>query len=347
MAKGAERVTVAVIEGNNTQRALLRRVIEADGDLVVVGEASTAADAVALVRAKRPQVVTLDLQITGGGIGAIAELIAMRPVPILVLSVAVAGAWSTRAVDALAAGATEVLAKPVRWDRRAEANVRDRVRAIAGVRAVAKPAPARPPASTVRPAGAPASSRRVVALAASTGGPAALAEVLGRLNGVSAPVLVVQHLHADFTDGFVAWLARTSAIPVEPARDGVRLKPGIAYVAPGDVHLRVSPRLTAVLDAAPNSIHRPSANELFASVASCVGPGGIGVLLTGMGTDGADGLLSLRKAGGVTIAQDEESSVVYGMPAAAVKLGAAGKVLPLGRIPDAVLTALAGPPPSR
>ena len=338
----AAPVTVAVVEANVTQRALLRRVLEADGDLQVVGEAATATEAVALVRAARPKVVTLDLQIPGGGIDAIVSLMRMRPVPILVLSVAVEGAWSDRAVDALAAGATEVLAKPTRWDKAAEARVRDRVRAIAGLR----PARAAAPLATApapAPAEAPRGSARAVALAASTGGPAALAVVLRHLAGVPAPVLVVQHLHADFTDGFVDWLARASSIPVQPARHGERLKPGVAYVGPGDVHLRLGAGLTAVLDPKPDAIHRPSANELFASVAASVGAGGVGVLLTGMGADGVEGLAAMRQAGALTIAQDKETSVVFGMPGAAVKAGAAAKVLPLAEIPAAVLTALARP----
>jgi two-component system, chemotaxis family, protein-glutamate methylesterase/glutaminase len=332
-------VTVAVVEGSRVQRALLRRVLEADGDLKVVGEAATAEEAVALVRLARPKVVTLDLQIAGGGLDAIASLMRVRPVPILVFSVAVDGAWSDRAVDALAAGATEVLAKPTRWDKAAESRVRDRVRAIAGLRPARSPVT--PPAPA--PAGPARTSARAVALAASTGGPAALAVVLGHLAGVPAPVLVVQHLHADFTDGFVDWLARTSAIPVQPARHGERLKPGVAYVGPGDVHLRLGPGLTAVLDPKPDGIHRPSANELFASMAAGVGAGGVGVLLTGMGADGAEGLAAMRQAGALTIAQDEETSVVFGMPGAAVKAGAAARVLPLPEIPAAVLTALARP----
>lgn len=332
-------VTVAVIEGNKTQRAQLRRVLEADGDLRVVAEAASAEEAVAVVRVARPHVVTLDLQVAGGGIEAIEALIQQRPLPILVLSVAVEGAWSARTVDALAAGATEVLAKPTRWDKAAEARVRDRVRAIAGLKAGTTAAPPMPaPGPPAAPAGSPA---RAVGLAASTGGPAALAAVLGRLAGVPAPVLVVQHLHADFTAGFVDWLGRSSAIPVRPAQNGERLKPGVAYVGPGDVHLRLGPGLTAVLDRTPESIHRPSANELFGSMAASVGAGGVGVLLTGMGSDGAAGLLAMRKAGAATIAQDDATSVVYGMPAAAVKAGAAGKVLALDAIPDAILTALA------
>lgn len=337
-AGAGRRMPVVVVEGNKTQRALLRRVLEAEGDIEVVGEATNGAEAVDVVRRTRPKAVTLDLQIEGGGIEAIAALMAARPTPILVLSVAVQGVWATRAVDALAAGAADVLPKPPRWDKTAEATVRDRVRAMARVRVRPTPsAPVRtPPAPVERGA-------RLVALAASTGGPAALAHVLAGLAGVSAPVLVVQHLHPDFMAGFVTWLGHASAIPVKAARAGERLKAGTAYVAPGHVHLRVGPGPSAVLDPRPEAIHRPSADELFRSVAAQAGAGAVGVLLTGMGSDGAAGLLAIRQAGGTTLAQDESTSAVFGMPQAAVKAGAAAQVLPLDELAAAVLAALAAP----
>jgi two-component system chemotaxis response regulator CheB len=319
---------------------LLRRVLEADGDIEVVGEATDAEGAVELVRASRPDVVTLDLQISGGGLETIGSLLRVRPTPILVLSVAVEGVWSTRAVDALAAGAADVLPKPVRWDDKAKATVRDRVRAIAGVRL--HPGAVVPPPRAAAP-GPDANPDRVVAMAASTGGPPALAHVLSGLAGIPAPVLVVQHLHSDFMAGFVAWLDRLSPIPVKAARQGERLKAGTVYVAPGEQHLRLGARRIAMLDAQPERIHRPSADELFASVASVAGADAVGVLLTGMGADGAVGLAEIRKAGGLAVVQDEATSAVFGMPQAAIKAGAADKVLPLDRIAEAVMAAVTRP----
>ena len=177
----------------------------------------------------------------------------------------------------------------------------------------------------------------MVGLAASTGGPGALAIVLAGLGGLEAPVLVVQHLHPDFIDGFVKHLARSSALPVCVARDGVRAEPGVVAVGPPDVHLRIAPGAMLRLDPEPRRLHRPSADELFGSMARLDPGGAIGVLMTGMGDDGATGLLAMRRAGAHTIAQDEATSAVYGMPRAAAQNGAAVQVLPLDAIAPAVL----------
>lgn len=338
-------VTVVVVEGNKTQRALLCRVLQADGDIEVVGMAATADEAVALVKATAPKVVTVDLQIEGGGINAISELVRARAIPVLVLSVAVQGAWATRAVDALAAGAADVLPKPIRWDDAAQRNLRDEIRRLAGVRVRPATATALVDRAPTPPVPEPSSApNRVVAIAASTGGPVAVANVLSKLEGLTAPVLVVQHLHPDFVTGFVSWIGRVSALPVKAARNGERLKGGCVYIAPGGVHLRVGVSATAVLDPSPeDAIHRPSADELFHSVAANVGARAVGVLLTGMGSDGAAGLLAIQAAGGTTIAQDEATSAVYGMPRAAAKLGAADRVLPLDRVGEAVVAACGRP----
>jgi two-component system, chemotaxis family, protein-glutamate methylesterase/glutaminase len=153
-------------------------------------------------------------------------------------------------------------------------------------------------------------------------------------------VLVVQHLHPDFIDGFVTWMARASALPVQPAAQGTVVQRGGVYIAPAGSHLRLGRDCRLVLSEEPRSLHRPSADVLFESVAAHAGRRSIGVLLTGMGDDGARGLLALRSAGGLTVAQDEATSAVYGMPRAAVALDAAERVLPLDEIADTVLKAV-------
>jgi len=173
------------------------------------------------------------------------------------------------------------------------------------------------------------------------------------------PVLVVQHLHPQLVDGFVGWMQRVSALPVVVAGDGDRPQPGVVYVAPAGAHLKLAPAPGAaigpvgpprtipaggrrlVLDPDPPARHRPSADELFASVAATAGGQSVGVLLTGMGDDGAAGLLALRGQGAVTIVQDEATSVVFGMPQAAQRLGAAGEVLGLGQIHGTIPSAVA------
>ena len=176
----------------------------------------------------------------------------------------------------------------------------------------------------------------VVGVAASAGGPAAVAEVLAGLAGLPAPVLVIQHLNPEFVDGFVGWVAKISPLPVELARQGSPLRRGTVYVAPAGVHLKVAPSRHVVLDPDPPMLHRPSADQLFASLAEHLGRSAVGVVLSGMGGDGAQGLLALRERGGVTIAQDEASSAVFGMPRAAALAGAAASVLPLGEISGAI-----------
>jgi two-component system chemotaxis response regulator CheB len=165
--------------------------------------------------------------------------------------------------------------------------------------------------------------------------------VLSGLAGLSAPVLVVQHIHPDFVGGLVRWMARVSALPVQLAQHGARLQPGVVYIGPGGTHLKVGAADQIELDTSPKSVHRPSVDVLFSSVARRAEGPKVGVLLTGMGQDGAAGLLELRQNKGVTIAQDEATCAVFGMPQAAQRLGAASRVLPLGDIAAAVAAAVA------
>jgi two-component system, chemotaxis family, protein-glutamate methylesterase/glutaminase len=358
-------IRVVVVEDSPVQLARLVEALQAEGDVAVVGEAGDAAGAVALVRRLRPDVVTMDLGLPGeGGLGTIERVMADLPTPILVLSARVTGAGSAAAVESLLAGAVEALPKPERWDAEAECQLRFRVRLLSKVTVIAHPR-GRCWLDAPDPGAAP-----LVAIAASTGGPAALAEILPRLGSLPAPVLIVQHLHPQLVDGLVSWMQRVACLPVVVAAHGDRPQPGVAYIAPTGVHLRLapvrsdgpappsrtspipsgrgpappprtSPGRRLVLDAAPAGPHRPSADELFASVAASAGPSSVGVLLTGMGDDGAAGLLALRERGAPTIAQDERSSVVFGMPRVAQQLSAAAEVLDLGRIPGAIRAAVA------
>jgi two-component system, chemotaxis family, protein-glutamate methylesterase/glutaminase len=347
-------VRVVVVEDSPVQRAHLVEVLEAEHDIAVVGQAGDPVEAVALVHRLRPDVVTMDLGLPGeGGLGAIEQIMAEVPTPILVLSARVTCAGSAAAVESLLAGAVEALPKPERWDAEAERQVRCRARLLSRVTVVGHPrGRRRPPAPD--PYRAPP-----VAIAASTGGPAALAEILPCLGGLAVPVLVVQHLHPQLVDGFVGWMQRVSALPVVVAADGDRPQPGMVYIAPAGAHLKLAPApgtpvlpsgppraLPAggrrlVLDPDPADLHRPSADELFRSVAAAAGGQSVGVLLTGMGEDGAAGLLAMRRQGAVTIVQDEASSVVFGMPQAAQQLGAAGEVLGLDRIHGGIRNAVA------
>ncbi len=342
-------VRVVVVEDSLVQRTHLVRTLEAEGDITVVGEAVGAVEAVMLVDQLRPDVMTLDLQIPGGGgLHAIKQIMGHRPTPILVLSATLTSRTSAPAVEALVAGALDAFPKPGHWTAAEEAAVRRRVRTLRGAISPRDPRgelDIRPPQVDVgvhAPASiAPGTERRIVAIAASTGGPPALAEVLAGIAGIRAPVLIVQHIHPEFVEGMVPWMKRVSRMPVRLADDGALLERGTVYIGRGDLHLRLGANRRIELVAEPKTIHRPSADQLFHSVAEHAGPDGIGVVLTGMGEDGASGLLALRRAGGTTIGQDEASSAVFGMPRAAQRAGAVTEVLPLDQIAGAIVRATA------
>jgi two-component system, chemotaxis family, protein-glutamate methylesterase/glutaminase len=328
-------IRVVVVEDSLLERARLVAALEGEGDIEVVGQAGTAAEAEALTERMRPDLVTVDLVLPGkGGISAIEGIMASRPTPILVLSGHITSAASAAAVEALLAGAVEALPKPRPWDGHADKMLRDRVRLLRGVTVVAHPRGRRPARDAAGP------PRAVVAIAASTGGPAALAEILPALDGLHAPVLIVQHLHPQLVDGFVSWMARISALPVATAADGIAPRPATVYIGPTGLHLRLAPDRRLAVGPDPPALHRPSADELFASLAANARETAVGVLLTGMGEDGAAGLKAVREQGGTTIVQDAASSVVDGMPAAARRAGAAAQVRPLAEIPQAIKAAV-------
>ncbi len=316
--------------------------VGAEGDIHVVGHTSAVADAIELVARSRPDVLVVDLAHADRSQHLIEQVMAHTPTAILVLADDATGEASSDPVEALLAGALLAIPKPTAWTAEEQGELRRTVRRLGGLPVIRHPR-GRWTASQADEAGA-RRRHRVVAMAASTGGPAALAEVLSGFDGLRAPVLVVQHLHPDFVGGLLAWMARASALPVSLARHGERVEAGHVYISPGRLHLRLGTDQRAELSAMPRTTHRPSADELFQSVADHAGPRGVGVLLTGMGDDGARGLLSLRRRGGLTLGQDEATSAVYGMPHAADRLGAVSRVLPLAEIAGAILQATAEVP---
>lgn len=333
MSIGSDRapdVRIVVVEDSPLRRAELTASLGRDG-LSVQAYADGPGSAVEAVRRLRPQVVTVSLEMQGdAGQLSIEALMANAPVPILVLSGAAQGRASLAAMDALGAGALDVLPWPRRWEQEQVEDLQQRIRSLCGITVLLHPRGNR------RPSARRERSSSCVALAASTGGPPALAAVLAGLCGVAVPVLVVQHLHADFLEGFVRWMARASAMPVRLAADGVAPVAGVVHVAPAGCHLRLGTDHRLHLSLVPARLHRPSADELFASLATACGTDGIGVVLSGMGDDGAEGLLALQAAGGWTLAQDEETSAVWGMPQAAWRRGAVQRLLPLDQISGAV-----------
>ena len=336
-------IRVLVVEDSATMRHHLRLSLATDPDLVVVGEAVDGGEAVELCGRLRPDVVTMDMMLpTMSGLAATEHIMARFPTPILVVSSADRQElFST--YNALAAGAVDVLEKPrgdasdAGWGRRLCAAVRlvSRIRVITHPRArLGRPVdtPAAPPI----PADVD-SAVQVVAVGASTGGPGALTEVLRALPAsFPTPVLCVQHIAASepFAVAFSDWLAGQTGRRISYATDGmvVRALHGRVVLAPPDRHILVRDGLLRLSDAPPRHSCRPSVDVLFESVAAEYGPAATGCLLTGMGRDGADGLLRMRARGAVTFAQDEASCTVYGMPRAAALIGAAAHILPPARI---------------
>jgi two-component system chemotaxis response regulator CheB len=327
-----------LVEDSLVQRAHLARVLQLEGDIVVVAQAADADAALAAVLEHAPDVVTMDLQLPGGsGQSAIERIMAAQPVPILVLSGIIDGADALPAVEALAAGAVDALPKPLRWTADDERDLRKTVRALARVQI---PGRAAPSADTPLPAARATPRKPVIGIAASTGGPAALTALLGGLERADAPILLVQQIHAAFIAGFVAWLAGATAHPVKLATEGEAPEAGTIYVAPGDAHLTLGADGLLHLPTEPEGAVRPSADVLFRSLADAAGPAATGVVLTGMGDDGASGLLALREAGGRTYAQDEASSTVFEMPQAAHAAGGVEMLLPPDRLANVVLLAV-------
>jgi two-component system chemotaxis response regulator CheB len=336
MTPREEVVRVLVVDDDSSQVGELMHVLGRDGGIAVVGQASTADGLLPLIDQTQPGAIVLDLHLRDGSSQrAIEHVMAHTPTPILVLSARIDDRHSASAVDALVAGAVDALPRPRRWTPELAAELRRTVRQISKVSVIRHPRGRG--ATPSRPQTRPQAERRVVVtLAASTGGPSALAVVLAGLAGLQAPVLVVQHLHPEFTSGLVEWMSRVSALPVEIAKHDELARPGRVYFAPGDLHLRLGASFRLELAAKPDAIHRPSADQLFNSAAESAGAAAVGVLLTGMGDDGARGLLAIRRRGGHTLAQDEESCAVFGMPKAAQRLGAVTDMLPLNRLADSI-----------
>ncbi len=339
MTPASPALRALLVHRSPEARRQLIEALQRDGDIVVLGPAGGAAEAVLRVQQDRPDVVVLDLQLVNqDSQRAIEQIMALAPTPILVLSVRSDDADSPAAAAALRAGALDVLPTPAEWTAAGEARLRRSVRQLDKVVVIRHPR-----GGLTRPAPRPPSTGKltaVVGIGASTGGPSALASLLSGLAGLRAPVLVVQHLHADFTGGFLSWMSRASALPVEIAQHRQLLRAGQVYLAPGNLHLRVGPDLHIELASLPASLHRPSVDELFSSLAENVGAGSIGLLMTGMGEDGAHGLLEIHRKGGRTLAQDEASSAVFGMPRAAQRLGAVTDLLPLDQLAGAVCRAV-------
>jgi two-component system, chemotaxis family, protein-glutamate methylesterase/glutaminase len=347
---------VLVVEDSSTVRARLREVLESDPRLEVVGEASDGEQAIALCEEVRPDVITMDMMLpVMNGLAATEHLMAHRPTPILIVSSSDNRGDLFTTHDALAAGAVDVIEKP-RSDASDEDWERDFLAAVllvSKIHVITHPLGrlrrnCRPDNVSVPVDTAPLTLRReceLVAIGASTGGPAAIVEVLhGLPESFPLPVFIVLHIRASYADSLVQWLDGQTSQQVRFGIEGETVSgaTGQVIMAPPNHHLEVRAGRVHLTSSPERHSCRPSVDVLFESVAAEYGPKGAACLLTGMGRDGAAGLALVRQVGGITIAQDERTCVLYGMPRAAVQIGAAEHVLPLEQVGPALSTLARG-----
>lgn len=341
-------VRVLICENSRTYAAALRRVLEKDGTIEVIGVHADAESAIAALPVQQPDLLTMDIELLGmSGLEAVEQIMSAQPLPILVISGHKRGGGM--AAEALAAGALEVITKDEldlrEPDTAAAIAFRRRVKILAGARVIRHPR-ARLKRPTAPSVPIPGSSRKLAAagIVASTGGPQALESLLAVLPaGFQLPLVVVQHIASGFTGGLARWLDSSVPLRVQVAVAGETLAPGV-WIAPEGAHLVLDVDGRFALDECTSAgLHRPSGDMLLRSLAAYAGARAAAVVLSGMGKDGAAGIAAVRAAGGLTIAQDEESSAIYGMPKAAAEQGAE-LILPLGEIAPALLTLANGRP---
>lgn len=351
-------VRVLVADDSDLFGEVVVELIESDPEMQVVGVATNGEQAIRLTEVHRPDVVLMDVRMPiVDGLTAVERIMSRTPTPILVMTADPAGRTGTLAFEALRRGALDLFPKPEAWSgTEAERDeLRSRLKLLARVpvvhhvsRTYRQEAPARtavgktPATALAAPPVAPVpTARSLVVMGASTGGPPALARILSQLPAdFPLPILIVQHLSPGFDQQLVQWLSGVCRLEVAVAVQGRALSPGLVLLAPYDRHLIVENRIAVRLDAGPPvGGHRPAVDATFRSAANVFRSASIGVLLTGMGSDGARALLELRQRGAHTIVQSGESATVDGMPKAARDLGAASEVVALDGIADAILRA--------
>ncbi|GFO56448.1 chemotaxis response regulator protein-glutamate methylesterase [Geomonas sp. Red276] len=336
-------IKVLVVDDSKVAREMITHILTADPDIKVIGTAADGYRALVALERQRPDVVTMDVHMPGlDGFATTREIMREHPVPVVIVTATLDPKADTALFRTLEAGALAILLKPPGFGHpdhaRAAAELLQTVRLMSEVRVVRRSYRKSRLTSPVKhEVTAPP---KLVAMGASTGGPVVVKNIISALPGnFPFPLLVVQHMAGEFLAGYVEWLGGSSELSVKLGESGETVRGGSVYIAPGGVDMGLDGRGRIVLTpGAPGQLLCPSVNHLFRSVAIQCGSQAVGILLTGMGNDGAAGLKDMRDEGALTIVQDEESSVIFGMPGEAIRMGGARQVLS----PDSIITLLKG-----
>lgn len=355
--KSGRKIRVLIVDDSASVRQALSDIIDSDPELEVMSTASDPYIAAERIRNEIPDVIFLDIEMPRmDGLTFMRKIMSQRPIPVVICS-SLTEDGSSALMQALEAGAVDVVTKPrvgsVEFLQHSRMHICDVAKAAAQARLRGpRPKPIAVEAKLTADAIIPMSGRmkavpdmgtRIICIGASTGGTEALREVLEVLPPNAPPIVIVQHMPEKFTTAFARRLDGLCAVTVKEAEDGDDVLAGQVLIAPGNRHMllqRIGMRFkVAIQDGPPVSRHRPSVDVLFRSAAQAAGANAIGVILTGMGDDGAQGMLEMRNAGAYTVAQDEDSCVVFGMPKEAIQRGAVQKIVPLSRVPHEILYA--------
>ncbi len=327
-----KQIKVLIVDDSLTARRMLKFILSADNDIKVSGEAKNGKEAIERVKELNPDIVTMDIEMPEmNGLEAVERIMEEHAVPIIVITEKSVARY---AFDAISRGALEIISKSDINMENASALI-NKIKLLAGVKVI----------THIRGKGGRKGNSlsqkqegggfdKAVAVACSTGGPKALSVILPELpQKFPFPVFVAQHISDGFTGGLVEWLNGISKIPVREGADGETIKEGTIYISPSERHMTIDKgNRIALVEKKPADIYHPSCNLLLASAADVFGAGAVGIILTGMGDDGVSGIKKIKEAGGLTIAQDEKTSAIFGMPRVAIESGCIDKVLPLNEI---------------
>jgi two-component system chemotaxis response regulator CheB len=341
---GKKEIRVLIVDDSPTVCDIVRDMLTADPEISVVGTAHDGRDAIDKIRLLSPDLVTMDIEMPGmDGFEAIEQIMAFNPVPIVVLTSSMWGRGKSYAYKALELGAVAVFPKPQNVTDLNQRFVAE-VKMLSSATVITHIRGKRKPRMSLDLAGSSSleSGRQAVGIVCSTGGPNALRRILSALpSDLPAGIVVVQHISEGFDSELTSWLADISALNIRRAVEGDLILPGVVYICPAGRHTVIQDGgKIALNDSPPIDCFRPSGDLMLTSMSRIYGPGALGVILTGMGRDGAQGIKAIKEAGGRTIAQDEGTSLIFGMPRAAIELGVVDKVAPLEWISREIIEGL-------